>query len=169
MEIFKDIKGFEGLYQISNYGRVYSTKREKPRIIKGMNCYNYNRVRLRDKNGIDHNIFTHRLVALHFLPIIEGKNIVNHKDFNRSNNHVDNLEWCTQAENMKHARENGKIKISDEGRKRIIESREKAVIDLQSGIVYDSLIKACKTLEIHPNSEWYRIKRNQKNKRFTFV
>ena len=169
MEIFKDIKGFEGLYQISNYGRVYSTKREKPRIIKGMNCHNYNRVRLRDKNGVDHNILTHRLVAMHFLPIIAGKNTVNHKDFNRSNNHVDNLEWCTQKENMQHAHQNGRIKITQEFRKKSLEARQKPVLDLLSGITYNSLTIACKTLGIHPNSEWYRIKRNQKDKRFIFV
>jgi len=169
MEIFKDIKGFEGFYQISNYGRVYSTKRKKPRIINGMNQNNYRCVRLKDKNGSNINIFVHRLVALHFLPIIQGKNVVNHKDFNRSNNHVDNLEWCTQKENMQHAHQNGRIKITEEFRKKSLEAIQKPVIDLQSGIVYDSLTIACKTLGIHPNSEWYRIKRNQKDKRFTFA
>jgi hypothetical protein len=169
MEIFKDIKGFEGLYQISNYGRVYSTKRKKPRIINGMNRNDYRVVRLKDKNDVQHNILVHRLVALHFLNIIEDKNVVNHKDFNRSNNHVDNLEWCTQKENMQHAHQNGRIKSYEEFIKKGLEARQKPVIDLLSGITYKSLTIACKTLGIHPNSEWYRIKRNQKEKRFTFA
>jgi len=169
MEIFKKIKGYEGLYQISNYGRVYSTKRKKPRFITGMNSFGYKRVRLRDSKGVDTDFFVHRLVALHFIEMIEGKDFVNHKDFDRANNHVDNLEWCTQGENIRHARKHGRIKMTEEGKRRVLEALQKPVIDLQTGIEYDSLSQACRCLNLLHNTQWYKIKRKQKDKRFQFV
>lgn len=121
-EIWKDIKGFEGLYQISNFGRVKSVDRVIPhsthgewhikeRILKpSKNGYGhgYYYVILFDKNKITHNKQIHRLVAEHFLNRIHGKNVVNHKDCNKENNSLDNLEWCTDLENTKHAWEHGR-------------------------------------------------------------
>jgi len=124
---------------------------------------------LQSKYAKPKNFYIHRLVALTFIENPKGLTDVNHKDFNRSNNHVDNLEWCTQKENMQHAHQNGRIKSYEEFIKKGLEARQKPVIDLLSGITYKSLTIACKTLGIHPNSEWYRIKRNQKEKRFTFA
>ena len=93
-EIWKDIPEYEGLYQVSNLGRVKSKKKIlKP--IKG----EYLKVGL-SKNGVQTTKYIHRLVAETFL----GKcNLqVNHKDENKYNNHLDNLEWVTFKENMNY-------------------------------------------------------------------
>jgi len=112
LEIWKDIQGFEGHYQISNLGKVKSLKFGKERILKNrLNCCNYYSVML--SNGAakrtDTNI--HRLIALHFIPKPVGiKTEVNHKDNNRQNNSIENLEWITHAENIRHGKSfhNGK-------------------------------------------------------------
>lgn len=99
-EQWKDIEGYEGLYMISNLGRVKSlnynnTKKEK--ILKsGDNGLGYKFVNLSKNNKIK-RYYVHRLVALAFIPNddIENKTVVNHKDENPRNNHVENLEWCT--------------------------------------------------------------------------
>lgn len=112
-EIWKDIKGYEGLYQVSNYGRVKSLDRKsdidgrliKSKILKpGLNNPGYKFVILR-KNGISENKMIHRLVAETFLN--NPMDCVNHKDGNKLNNHMSNLEWCTYSENKKHAYETG--------------------------------------------------------------
>ena len=169
MEIFKDIQGYEGLYQVSNYGRVKSLKRKKHRIIEGRLCKGYPRVRLLNSKGDWHDILVHRLVCTTFIENPDNKPNVNHKDFNRSNNHMSNLEWCTQAENLQHARNHGKIKMTEKGKRNRLQKIQKPVIDLQTGIMYDSLVMGCEALNIHRNSEWYRIHRNQKNKRFQYL
>lgn len=111
-EIFKDIKGYEGIYQISNLGRVKSLimwdghtykSRKKPVFMNPTdNGHGYMVVPLR-KNTKRKNHYIHRLVAEHFLEKKKGKDVVNHIDFNKSNNTVSNLEWCTQKENTNHS------------------------------------------------------------------
>ena len=112
-EIWKDIEGYEGLYQISNLGRVKSLERtitvglrrkvrKKEKIMKFTIRSGYYNLVLR-KNGKRKSKQVHRLVADAFIPKVEGKNIVNHINFNRKDNRAENLEWCTQAENVKHS------------------------------------------------------------------
>lgn len=106
-EIWRDIDGYEGLYQVSNLGNVLSlhphrSKKEKPKIISHDNIHGYHRVELH-ANGNKTKFLVHRLVADMFLPNPDNKSEVNHKDGNKDNNTVDNLEWCTHRENMKHA------------------------------------------------------------------
>lgn len=97
MEIWKDIVGYEGLYQVSNYGRVYSHLTE--RILRHHNCLKgYARLILR-KNGSNYGHTVHRLVALAFIDNPNNFPEVNHKDENPRNNVVDNLEWCTHQYN----------------------------------------------------------------------
>lgn len=100
-EVWKDIKGYEGLYQISNFGKVKSLYSNK--ILKnGNNGKGYLFVFLcKDKNS--KRFYIHRLVAVHFLPLIGNKTQVNHIDGNKNNNKVDNLEWCTNKENLIHS------------------------------------------------------------------
>lgn len=107
MEIWKDIKGYEGLYQVSNLGRVKSlnyrrTKKEK--ILKTKESKDgYLRVTL--SNNKDNKIyFIHRLVAQTFLCNPYNHKEVNHKDENKRNNYVDNLEWCTRKYNINYGK-----------------------------------------------------------------
>lgn len=112
-EIWKDIPEYEGLYQVSNFGNVKSfligaggSKFNDPEKILKPNGKRYLHVTLsKDKNK---KIFTiHRLVLLNFRPekYFEGA-VINHIDGNKLNNRLDNLEWCTHSQNMKHAVEN---------------------------------------------------------------
>ena len=109
MEEWRDIKGYEGLYKVSNYGRVKSVERTikgrhfQGKILKGGKFSNgYLFVCLR-KNGENKNHLTHRLVASAFLENHMSFTDVNHKDGNKTNNHVDNLEWCSRSYNLEHA------------------------------------------------------------------
>ena len=115
-ERWKDIEGYEGLYQVSNMGRVKSLSRfhnnktvgfmTKDIILSKRPNKEYLCVALyKDKKRKDISI--HRLVADAFLPKIDGKDWVNHKDGNKKNNCVQNLEWCTPKENVRHAFSNG--------------------------------------------------------------
>lgn len=113
--MFKDIKGFEGLYAIYNDGRVYSYKTGKflkPYKHKG----GYLIVSLQT-NGIKKRYYVHKLVAEYFIPNPDNLPQVNHKDGDKDNCHDWNLEWCTQPYNIKHAFDNGLNKYSPKGKK----------------------------------------------------
>lgn len=110
-EIWKDIKGYEGKYQISNTGKVKSLHYKKSkdlneRILIPRSAKRHGKGYLYvvlSKGNITHTYYIHRLVATYFLKTVDGKNIVNHKDGNTHNNNLVNLEWCTVAENNLHA------------------------------------------------------------------
>lgn len=100
MEEWKDIKGYEGYYQISSYGHVKNIKTGK--IINGdTNNIGYKRVWL--YAPVKKRFFVHRLVALHFCDGYQDNLVVNHKDGNKLNNSSENLEWVTRSENDLHA------------------------------------------------------------------
>lgn len=106
VEEWKDIEGWEGIYQVSNLGRVKSLERKRAdgrtykEIIKkqGLNNKGYPTVFLK-ANGRYKNCTVHRLVAKAFLLKVEGKEFVDHIDGNPKNCRVDNLRWCTFTEN----------------------------------------------------------------------
>lgn len=110
MEIWKDIQNYYGRYQISNYGRVKSLKRGKELILKlNKNSCGYLLVSLYNPEPKSHSV--HQLVAIHFLNHYPpSKLVVNHIDFNRQNNHVDNLQVITNRENtnQKHLKSTSK-------------------------------------------------------------
>lgn len=99
IEVWKDIQGYEGVYQVSNMGRVKSLKFGKERIMKPRKDKDgYYQLGL-SKNGKTIHFRVHRLVAITFLPNLNNYPIINHKDENPSNNKVSNLEWCTHQYN----------------------------------------------------------------------
>ena len=101
-ESWKDIEGYE-LYKVSNYGRVKSLKFGKEKILKPRkNTKGYFQVQLW-KDGKEKNYFVHRLVAITFIPNTENKPEVNHKDENKENNCVWNLEWCDRQYNIEYS------------------------------------------------------------------
>ena len=98
-EYWKPVVGYEGHYQVSNFGRVKSIKFGKERILKpGTNKYGYLLVML-CKDGKVKGFTVHRLVAEAFLPNPHNYPCVNHKDENKQNNNVSNLEWCSAQYN----------------------------------------------------------------------
>ena len=118
-EIWKDIKGYEGLYQVSNLGRIKSLERKsktkgnveyikKEKVLKERFSHGYVSVILY-KNGTKKNFRVHRLVAKAFL--VNPKNLpqINHINFNRSDNRIENLEWVTAKENIQHNFKNGNV------------------------------------------------------------
>ena len=123
IEEFKDIviPGYEGLYQVSNLGRVRSIKRKifvKPNVDPA----GYWKVCLTNHNHKWRQYAIHRLVASAFIPNPTGFPAVNHKDECKSNNCVDNLEWCTQAYNNRYSK-SGKP-LSEEHKRKISESNK---------------------------------------------
>lgn len=129
MEIWKPIVDYEGLYEISNYGRVRTVERKvgnrtltarirKPDIMKGYHCIGL----IKDKHTKVYRI--HRLVMAHFgleQPSVDHQ--INHIDGDKSNNQISNLEWVTPWENTHHAIENGLRRVSptEETRRKISE------------------------------------------------
>ena len=112
-EIWKDITGYEGLYQISNYGRIRTLERvvqfgNQQRIIKPqirkqkVKANGYMFVQL-SKDGKQKCFHIHRLVAYAFCDVFTEGTQVNHIDGDRANNIFTNLEWCSRSENQKHA------------------------------------------------------------------
>ena len=109
MEEWKDVVGFEGAYQVSNYGnlrsidRISKGKRYSGKLLSKSQERSGYIVDILSFDGIRKTVRRHRLVAEAFIPNPDGKPEINHLDGNKINNHVDNLEWATHRENTDHA------------------------------------------------------------------
>ena len=111
--ILKDIKNYEGIYFASSCGEILSLKSGKLTVLKGGLCATGYRSYSLRKNGVQTQMLGHRLIANAFIDNFENKEQVNHKDGNKLNNSVDNLEWVNRSENMQHAVAKKLTTISD--------------------------------------------------------
>ena len=182
-EIWKDIKGFENLYQISNLGRVKLLDKESPHFnsIHGVKFISelikkteigkngYYRVGLTKDNKTKHFLI-HRLVGIAFMPNPENKPQINHKNGNKLDNRLENLEWVTRSENSIHAIKTGLIHIKrgDDCLNRKINSvKAKEIKDLlkeksNNKLTLQKIADICKTTrsivkDIHQNNSWKHI------------
>ena len=151
----KDIPNFEGKYAITENGEVWSYKHKKflkPQIVNG-----YYKVDLVDRDNKVHQCTIHRLMALTFLPNPNNLPCINHKDEVKTNNHIDNLEWCTYKYNSNYgsAREKISTNKTAEGWKRCreacVKARSKAIKCIETGVLYKSAREAQRILNL-PNA-----------------
>jgi hypothetical protein len=117
MEEWRAVKGLEGLYEVSSQGRVRSLDRQtrrhriRGRVLKPTSHPKGYLVVIMSVDGVWHRDLIHRLVARAFLPASDLPE-VNHKDFDKTNNRVQNLEWCSRERNHAHATDAGRYKAS---------------------------------------------------------
>lgn len=157
MEDWRDIKGFEGLYQVSSEGRIRSLDRyvrvgnsgkrlAKGRIIKPVICTNGYREASLQKEQKRKVILLHRLVAMTFIPNPNNYREVNHKDEDITNNCVDNLEWCTSKQNANYGTRNARCR---QGNSRFFKKVRQ--IDKNTGKIiktWDCVMDAARALSI---------------------
>jgi len=129
----KNIDGFDGMYQVSECGKVYSNWHSKTIEMKQLiTNKGYLKVNLYN-NGIIKTYVVHRLVAMKFILNPQNKPQVNHIDGNKQNNNVSNLEWATAKENTKHAYDTG-LKIQKKGSESKL-SKSVIQLDLQNNVI----------------------------------
>ena len=163
---WKDIKGFEGLYKISNTGLVISVERIsvykdgrskiiKEKILKQSDNGNgYNKVNLFDLNHKAKNYYIHRLVAEHFVDNPNNYNVVNHKDENTKNNNFINLEWCTNKYNTLYSdipNRNNKNKMIKVYVKNIINNEIQEFESINEASRKLNITKSCIKLRLNKN------------------
>lgn len=145
----KDIPRFEGKYAVTSCGKVWSYKHKKflkPQTVKG-----YSRVVLVDKDNKVHQCNIHRLVAITYIPNPDNLPCVNHKDEIRTNNCVDNLEWCTYQYNNTYGTRLEKVSKKSKKNelwKYGVEAIKTAVRCVETGVVYESAMEAARQLGI---------------------
>lgn len=141
-------------YLINSLGEI---KNIKGKIIKSsMSNSGYWFVNIKGKG-----YFVHRAICFAFIEKIEGKDFVNHKDGNKLNNELSNLEWCTKSYNLKHAYDNGLKKyrpLHYKGKFGSDHNRSKKVICVETGIEYGSMSEASRKLNISISSVSWAVK-----------
>jgi hypothetical protein len=115
MEVWRDIPGYEGVYMVSSYGRVRRicpSKREGNGIrVTRLTTNGYVKVNL-SKDGVAYHVTVHRLVAQAFIPNPNNLPQVNHKDEDKTNNHVENLEWCDARYNNNYGTKKARFRAT---------------------------------------------------------
>ena len=150
-EEWRPVKEYEGLYEVYNMGRVRSLHTSQVRILKpSMNHSGYTNVWLH-KDGTRISKRVHRLVATAFIRNPNNYEVVNHKDGNKKNNTVDNLEWCTRSYNTKHAYHNELMNR---------DTQKESVILYKRYGEYKSITKAAEALGVAPGSLSHAIHKN---------
>ena len=170
-EEWKAIAECNGQYHISNHGRVKSLKFGKERILKpSLIGKGYPAVSICYSKKKQKCELIHKLVAFAFIPNLDNKPQVNHKDGNKLNNHIDNLEWVTIKENIQHAWNTG---LFEDKRKKVAASAKlhhsKPVLDLLTGTKYNSLSEACRLLNEPYSRHSMRIFMSYKTIRFIYL
>lgn len=153
-EEWKPIEGYEGLYEISNFGRVKSLnylRNYREKILINMRTNKgYLYVTLY-KYKIQKHFQSHRLVALAFIPNPENKRCVNHIDNIRDNNITSNLEWVTHKENMEHAAKQGRMNCGEKQGSSRLKSED--IIRIRTlrkeGLTFQTIAKVCGVSETH--------------------
>jgi len=168
MEIWKDIKDYEGIYQVSNLGRIKSISRVKwnrfqfinveEKILKtSIHKTGYINIQL-SKNSVSKNFSLHRLIAECFIENPEKKPCINHINGKKEDNSIDNLEWSTYSENNLHARKSGLNKISMRQRESAKKLCSKIVLNLETGIFYDTIQAAAASYNVSGKKAYIFIK-----------
>lgn len=121
-EIWKPIEGYEELYLISSYGRIWNELKNK--IMNGYLNHGYLSINLR-KNNTGKPYMIHRLVGFHFIPNPHNYPQINHKDECKTNNKVDNLEWCTSKYNNNYGTRNERISKKNKNKPKSYETKLK--------------------------------------------
>ena len=155
MEIWKEIKNYEGLYEVSSYGNVRSLNYKRTyqaKILKTrINRHGYEVVDL-SKDGVRKTCQVHRLVAETFLSNPEEFDTVDHIDSNKTNNHLNNLQWMSRGDNARKAWDDGLCFNVGENLKYCNKSTNrptKKVINLTTKEIYDSITEAGKKNNIN--------------------
>jgi hypothetical protein len=164
---FENIIGYEDMYQISINGDVIN-KKKNTMIKPSVDSRGYYQVHF-SKNGKPKKISLHRLLAIQFIPNPLNKTQVNHIDGNKKNNAIDNLEWCTPSENIRHAWDTGLCKMTEKNRETARKLKSKMVLDLQTGIFFDSVLELTKALNVSYSMANVHANQKVKNPRFIYV
>lgn len=152
-EEWKDIKNYDGIYQVSNLGNVKNKKYD--RKLTGTKAKNGYITVMLSKNKIHKRKYVHRLVAETFIENKDNFKVVNHKNFNKADNRAVNLEWCSQKYNVMFSYLNGRMPLPPAQIPRKIKRND--------GRIYNSIEDAAKEMKVNSGSICNQLKGRREN------